>query len=265
MKNDQINVRTSPEDKETLKKASQKLEQETGEKHDTSKTIRESVRRVAEETPDLFFVNRPALRDLSINLESGRVMLQKIVDYCNEIGISVSIDKIESWFGTGGKSLMVANREAITETVISGLLIIQTEKYPGLKFNRSQIVLPDLTPLYETAEQLIFIPDVNYREVGLLWNCYNLDREGKVCIDITKVELVQNQYRAYAVTAEHKSRLARVRTLCRALNAFIADKDVPVENVVLKAITYFDQEAGRFEPSEQFVLYGLTPRLISEQ
>ena len=119
MKKNQLNIRVSPEDKETLAAATEKLEQQTGQRLDASKTIRESIRRVAEDKPDLFFANRPALRDLSINLESGRVQLQKIVDYCKEIGIAVTLNEIESWFGSGRKTLMVTNREAITESVTS--------------------------------------------------------------------------------------------------------------------------------------------------
>lgn len=261
MKTSRINLRASAEEADALKKASRNLEEETGEKHGKSDTIRESLRRVANDKPDLFFVNRQALRELSLNLEFGKGGLQAIVDCCNEIRIDIGIEEIQSWYGKGRKDFMVEQRNVIYETTVSKLLSLQETKYPDLQIIRENVKVPDLSRIFEAAGRLIEAPSIGFQEVGVIWHCYSINRSGQVVLNPEKVEIEKNRYRAYATTPEQRSKLSRVKALCRALDSFVSSKDVPIGNIVLRGICYWDQESGRFEPSENFVLYGLIPKL----
>jgi len=242
-----------------LEKAAKRLHKQTGEKQNTSKTIRTAVELAANQEPELFFCNRVALRQVDTNIEAGRAMLQTIIDQCQTIGVPVSIDEIQSWYGFGRSNLMVKNTEAIREMLMSKLFDVQRIKYPGLQFSRDNVLIPDLTELMEAAGKLIYIPEVAYREVGVCWNCYQV-ADGKVIILPEQTELIKNQFRAYATTPEQRAKLARAKTLCRALDAFVGDKDVQPEKLNIIGLCYFDPESGRYEPSDQYIKFGLTPK-----
>ena len=267
MKKDQLNIRISPEDKETLAAATEKLEQQTGQKLDASKTIRESIRRVAEEKPDLFFVNRPAIREIDRNIGSGLIKLQKVLDeFLAVAGKPITLDELQPLYGTGRKDYGVVDREGLKALVISRLVEGKRTSVGGIQLSeemlKSMIILPDLTALIDSASQLYDVPMVALRDV-FYWNAYEI-RDGKAVVITDMVEIIKGSFRASATTKAEKKKLTRVRAICRALDAFIADKDVPIEKINMTGICYYDYETGRFEPSEQYVLFGLTPRLIFE-
>jgi hypothetical protein len=229
----------------------------TGGKVNVSKVLFHSVKEYVSQEPELFFCNRNAIRQAELNIEAGREKLQAVIDRCRDIGVTVTMQQIQSWYGTGRASFMVASEEAIRETVISLLLEKQLVKYPGLQFTRDNVKVPDLEPLFDAAREIIYLPDVNYREVGVYWSSFSIS-EGRVNVIPEEVEKVKEQFRCYATTPEQREKLARIKALCRALDAFMKGKDVPYENIVLKGICHFDSETGRYEPSEQYIRFGLT-------
>jgi hypothetical protein len=256
-KDKRIDLKASAQDELLLQKAASKMMAETGGKVNVSKVLFHSVKEYVSQEPELFFCNRNAIRQAEQNIEAGREKLQAVIDQCRAIGVSVTIGQVQGWFGTGRGSFMVANEQAIRETVVSLLLEKQLDKYPGLQFTRDNVAVGDLEPLFETAREIIYLPDVNYREVGVYWSSYSIS-EGRVSVIPEEVEKVKEQFRCYATTTEQREKLARVKTLCRALDAFMKGKDVPYDNIALRGICYYDSETGRYEPSEQYIRFGLT-------
>jgi hypothetical protein len=247
-------IRVSAEDLALLKKAAKKLQAETGRKSLTSRVIINSVKEYAEAEPEVFFCNRVALRQVDTNIEAGRVMLQAILDQCLAIGVTVNLDEIQLWYGTG-RQFMVSNKEAIKEMIINRLFEKQKHLW-GLQFSRENILVPDLTDLIEAAGKLIHIPEINFREVGILWDCYSVT-VGQISVIPEQIEIVKSQFRAIASTPAERAKLNKVKTLCRALDAFIGS--VSPEKLNIPGVCYYDSESNRFEVSETFVKYGLIP------
>jgi len=256
-KTKRIDLRASEQDEKNILRAAEKLGTSK-----ISETIFNSVAEISNTEPELFLINRTAIRQLQANIEQGLKLLQDIVSQFLKIGISISIEEIQSFYGAGRLSFMIPNQEVIREMIISKLFVAQRDRYPGLQFQRDNIQVPDLTELLEIAGRLINVPEVANREVGIYWNCYEIV-EGKINIIPEQVEHFKNQFRAYASTPDQRAKLAKVKTLCRALDAFMSDKDIPPEKLNIPGVCFYDLESGRFEPSDQYVLYSLTKKNLT--
>ncbi len=258
MKTDQINIRASKADKALIEKAGKKLHNETGKKPMTSRVIMRSIESYVEHKPDLFFVNRQAIREIDNNIRVGQIMLQEFVNELSAClpGLVICIEDIEPLFGRSRLKLMVADHDRIRDFVIEKLFIKQQANYPGLKFTRDSIDLPDLTKVFLAADSLINIPEVQFREVGLFFGAYLIEG-GIVSVIPSKVEQIKDQYRCYAITPDEKQKLTKARALCETLSLFVTDEKFPPERLNIQGICFWDDEAGRFEPVERYVKYTL--------
>lgn len=256
MKTEQINLRTSLQDRALIKQASAKLH--PGQKHNASKTIRAAVEMAANQKPDLFFCNRSAIRDVDNNISAGQRLLQVLVDELMKAapGITVTITDISRWFGTSRSNLMVENAGAIREFVISELLEMQRGKYPGLQFTRENVIIPDLSEVFEAAAKMVLVPSVNWREIGLYWAAYTIT-EGTVTVIPDRVEEIKNAFRCYAETPEERQRLSKIRDLCETLKNFMKGETFNPGRLNIPDVCHYDHESGRFEPSELYVKFSL--------
>jgi hypothetical protein len=266
MKRERIAMRTSIDDEKLIQQAVQNLAEATGKKQSVSKAIRKGLTILADtpppsSKPELFFINRRALKDMDINIAEGLTILQSILDQLAKIGISASLEEIESWFGIGIKKIGVTNREKIKETVISKLFDNQKVKYQGLQFERANVQIPDLTELFEACNRVIFVREVEFKEVGLYWHCYELI-DGKVNTIPERVEKVKNKYRSYATTPHEKQKLQKARELCEILGKLKEGEVFPAEKLNLSGVAFWDAESGRFEPHWQYIIYGLQEALF---
>ena len=257
MKTDQINLRTSPEDRELIKQAAKKLQ--PGQKHNTSKTIRTAVELAANQVPDLFFINRAAIRHIDKNIVQGQINLQSFISEFQAVAGKLStLDEVQGLFGKGRYKFGVADHDAIKELVINKLVEGKSTEIGGLILSeamlKSLVVLPDLAAVFDSADRVFNVPMVLFQE-RFYWNCYAIT-EGKLIILPEEVEKIKNQYRCYAETAHERQKLAKVRKLCRVLDSFI-DGSISPEKLDIRNVCYFEPESGRFEPSECYVKYGL--------
>lgn len=264
MKNKRIDLRTSETDTLYLDRAEKNLEEQTGQKQNTSKTIRAAVQQLAENKPDLFFINRPALRDMDKNIEQGRARLQAVInEFLKVTGKYMTIAELQNCVSGLRRNFLAPNNEFVRELVITKLIEGKSSEIVGLQLNeaklRELVVIPDLSDLLAAVEQIMFLPMVNYQEV-FYWNCYSVT-DGKVIINPEEVEKVKDLFRCYADTPEHKKKLSLVRGLCEYLNKFLTDKSLSPEKLNIPGVCYYDAESKRFEPSEQYVKFGLTPTL----
>ena len=250
MKDNTINIRTSEEDQANLKQAAENLSILTDEKPSVSKAIRQGVKILAEQDPnkpELFHVNRKALRDLDVNLEAAQAKLQAIVDeYVKIINTPPTFDKIETWFGSNRSDFLVT-KKAILEGHIGSLIFEMCRvKYPGIHFDN--IDLPDLDPLYEVCNQLIFIPEVDGSEV-IYWQCYRIVKD-RVELIPDAVEAVRNTFRTWAISIDEKARLATVKKLCDLLNTIKLPNSTMLN---IAGFCAYDGEAGVYAPLEWYV------------
>jgi uncharacterized protein (DUF1778 family) len=250
MKDNTINIRTSEEDQANIKQAAENLSILTDEKPSVSKAIRQGVKILAEQDPtkpELFHVNRKALRDLDVNLEAAQAKLQAIVDeYVKIINTPPIIDKIETWFGSNRSDFLVT-KKAILEGHIGSLIFEMCRvKYPGVHFDN--IDMPDCDDLLEACNQLIFVPEVDGTEV-IYWQAYRIV-SGKVELIPDAVEAVRNTFRTWAITPEEKARLATVKKLCDLLSTI----KLPNPSMLnIAGFCAYDGEAGVYAPLEWYV------------
>lgn len=247
-----IDLLASVSDEQNLQKVAQKLGTTT-----LTKTIFQSVKQVANSSPDLFFCNRAALRETDLNIEQGKKLLQTLLNELEKVvpGLMVTIDEIRGWFSKG-RAMMVANSEAIREFVIDKLFESQNKRYPGLNFSRDNVDMPDLSGLMDAAGKLIEVPEINMKEWGVLWSCYQIS-ECNVKIIPAKVEQFKSQFRCYAETSEERARLAKVRVLCESLDNFIKGETIEPALLKITDVLYFDSEAFHYVPAEGFIKYNL--------
>lgn len=252
MKDNSINVRTNQEEQKILKQAADNLSKLTNEKPSLSKAIRAGVKILADQdpnTPELIYVNRKALRDLQANLEYGLKVIQSICEeYYKLMGLSLTMDEIEVWFGQYNRNFLVPDNEKIRENIIHRLYLQQKDRYPGLQFNYDNVILPDLEQLFERCGQLIFIPTIEGREM-MFWRCYQIV-SGKVELIPAEVKKVQDAWRVYAEGPEEKQRLSTVRKLVDILNTI---KISTPEQISVPGIATYDPEAGIYVPLHSYV------------
>ena len=258
MKNKSLELRTSESDITSLTIATKNLERMTGKKQNASKTVRAAVKMAADNKPDLFFVNRVAIRQVDANIEQGKMMLQRLFDALAPSlpDIEVSISDIAAWFGRSRLNFMVADHESIRQFVIDKLFRLQRNRYPGLQFNRENVQIPDLSEIFATADKLIDITEIQLMEVGVYWQCYEV-ASNKITVLQDKVEQVKNRFRCYATTPEEKRKLSKVRVLCDQLSAFVKGDGINPERLSIPGLCHWDAESARFEPSEQYIKFSL--------
>ena len=265
-KTGQRNLKTSLADEELIAKAKKNLEEISGKKVTVSKAIYSGLEQLANQTPpsakpELFFINRKALKDIDINIAEGLTILQTIIDQFAKIGISADLEEVETWFGSGSNKRGVTNREKIREAVITKLFEIQKKKYDGLQFERANVEVPDLTALFEECGKVIYIHEIQLDEVGLFWHCYQI-ADGKVIIIPEIVETVKNKYRAYAKSPHEKMKLQKARELCDLLGKLRENEVFPPEKLNLAGVAYWDAESNRYEPHPQYIIFGMQETLF---
>lgn len=247
---------TSEEDKVNLKQAAENLSILTDEKSSLSKAIREGVKLLAETDPakpELFYVNRQALRDLELNLSYGQKHLQLIIDeYKKAIGSYPTIEEIPGWFGAYRSNYLVTNTELIREGIVLKIYNEERTKCQklglNLQFTTDNVALPDLDPLFEVCGQLIFIHEINNMEI-MLWQCYHIE-SGKVEIIPEALEIVKNSWRVYAVTLEEKARLAVIRKIAALMDTI---KLTNPAQMIISGFVAWDDEAGVYTAVESYV------------
>jgi hypothetical protein len=212
------------------------------------------------ERPELFFINRSAIRQIEQNIVQGQTNLQSFISEFQSVTEKpINFYEAQGLFGTGRTKFGVADHDAIKELVINKLVEGKSTSVGGLLLSesilKSLVVLPDLNPLFEIADNVFNIPELVYQE-RFYWNCYQIT-DGKVIIIQEQIEQIKNQFRCYAETLEERQKLAKVRNLCRTLDSFLTDTKISPEKLNIKEVCYFDAESNRFEPSEYYVKYGL--------
>jgi hypothetical protein len=252
MKENTVNIRTSEEDKENLKQAAENLSILNDEKPSISKAIREGVKLLAEQDPikpELFYVNRRALRDLEANLDYGMKHLQAIYDeYLKAIGTPPTMEEIQGWFGENKSNFLVANAALIRESIVQKECVKHRTEVPWLQFDPDKIILPDLDPLHEVCGELIFIPEIEHRE-KMYWQCYRIVKD-KIELIPEAIEAVKNQWRVYAITPDEKARLAGIRKLCILMDTIRLSNPAQLN---IPGFAVYDNEAGVFTPTESYI------------
>lgn len=251
MKDEQINLRTSAQDKELLKKAGEKL----GTK-EVSKTILQSVKQVAEKIE--YKVDREGIRQTEQNINYGLIHLQKFEDaFKNATGEMLTLPELQTILeGVGKLGSQLILQEAIGETVKTKLHDQQCKQNPAYEFPRDQIKTGDLTDLFEIAGKLNFIPEIKMYAIGILWDCYDIS-EGKVSINQENVEKRTDIYRFTASTPAELQKLKVVMEICQALDNALKDPEIDPTRIF--SLVYYDAEAKRFSPTGSYIKYNSTP------
>lgn len=257
MKTKTAMLRVSDEDEILLEKAAKKFQAQTGKKGMTSRTILHSVKEFANSEPEMFFCNRPAIEQVEKNVEYGREHLQNVLDQYLKVieGETLTISELQSFFGASRINYQVTLKEAIETNIRSKKGAKMRKANPDLMFSDDQIKMPDLTELFEAAGKIIYSPLVNWNEI-FYWNAYQVI-DNKITVINEAVEQAKNHFRAYAQTSEEIEKLRKVRKICLMLNELLIHNLSSPDKLNLPGVAYFDGISGRFEPSEQFVKFGI--------
>jgi len=254
MKNQRIEIRTSPEDEKLLKQAGEKLQTETGKKPIKSRTILAAVKQFATSEPELFFCNRIAIEETEKHIEYGCKLLQNVVTEFQVVtNYSLTFEQLKTVLkGINAMGSLVILKEAIEQMVTSLIYTEQQKKYPDLNFSPDQVKIPDLSSILGIAAQNNF-PWIQNHDIGIFWHVYEIS-EGKIIVNPVELEKICERYRIYAATSEERAKLAEVKKLCRVLDNFIKNVSSPVV-LTIPGLCYFDRLTGRFEPSEHYIKY----------
>lgn len=189
--------------------------------------------------PELFYVNRKALRELEVNLEYGKTHLQKIIDEFQIVsGTIPTMEEVASWFGSHKNDFLVANEGSIEKSV---------SKYISGPAGKDQ-TKPDLKDLFNTCHQLIYIQPVDSKEM-VHWNVYRIV-SGNIELIQEEAEAIKNTFRIHAISKEEVERLTEVRRLCAIMNSL---KLINKAKISVPGIVFFDDESGSFTPHEDYI------------
>jgi predicted nucleic acid-binding protein len=189
--------------------------------------------------PELFYINRRALRELEANLDYGKTHLQKIIDEFQIVsGTIPTMEEVASWFGTHKNDFLVANESSIEKSVLN-----YATNVAGEDQTRS-----DLKELFSASHQLIFIQTVDSKEM-ICWDVYRI-ASGDIELIREEAEAIKNTFRIYAITKEEVERLAEVRRLCAIMNSL---KLINKAKISVPGIVFFDDESGSFTPHENYI------------
>jgi hypothetical protein len=254
-KTKRIDLRASDADQEILRAAAAKL----GAKN-LSKTILTSVENFINAELETFFVNRPALKQCDLNIEKGRAGLQLFIDVFYEAcGKLLTLTEAQSLFSMSVKRWGVADKNAIKELVITKLLEGKSTVIGGIELSetklRELVILPNLEPLFEASDAVFNVPWVNYKE-QFYWHAYQI-QDNQVSIIPGEVEKVKAQFRCTAETPHQLQKLAKAKKLCQDLNAILDGEVFSPTKLEIPGLCYYDSESKKYEPSENYVLYGL--------
>jgi len=199
--------------------------------------------------PDLFYVNRNALRALEGNLLYGLSHIQAIIDeYFVVVGEFPIMEEVESWFGKGRSDFLVPNKEVIRAEILDKLIDKHREQYPTMLVDVERIILPPLDKLFELCGQIIFVPAIEFKE-AFYFQCYSII-VGKVELLPFEVELTKNSWRQTAITAEEKERLQQVRKICELMGTL---KIMNHSRFDVPGLLFWDSESGVYSAREDYV------------
>jgi hypothetical protein len=186
--------------------------------------------------PELFYVNRKALRELEVNNEYGKTHLQKIIDEFQIVsGTIPTMEEVASWFGTHKNDFLVANESSIEENV---------SKY----ISGEDQTKPDLKDLFNVCHQLIYTQTVDSKEM-ICWHAYRIV-SGNIELIREEAEAIKNTFRIYAITPEEVERLTEVRRLCSIMNSL---KLINKAKISVPGIVFYDDETGTFTAHENYI------------
>jgi hypothetical protein len=252
-----IDLKAKPQDEQNLRKAAEKLGTTK-----VSKVIFDSVKQVANQEPEVFFCNRVGIRQTDENIIYGQLHLNKFCDEFKAVtGSLLSFDELQTLFENIGKlgSETIIQRD-IRELVKLKLYQRLVENHPDMTVSMDNVPTKDLGNLYDIAEKLDQIPEVENRFAGIFWNAYQMGNENKIVVIQEEVERLKNTYRKSADSQIEKKKLAKVKELCSVLNSFLDDPEVIPENLI--SVFYFDPESKRFEPTGNFIKNSLRPNIL---
>src|SRR5665647_3355616 len=256
MKNQRIEIRTSPEDERLLQKAAEKLEKETGRKAMKSRAILAAVKEYAKPDPVLIYENQKTLNEIQENIEYSLVHLQKIVDEYFEIANEVpTIEELQSLFGASKRDFLVCDNEALKEQIINKLYNQLQKKHDDLVFKREHVPVPDFDRLVAACAELINAPGVNIYEV-FYWQCF-LIQNSKVIQLIDQVQKIKSSYRSFAETADEIKRLNDVKNLCDLLNTVFLNNVTSPLKLELPGLVNYNPILKIMVPGDVYVKYQL--------
>ena len=265
MKDEQINLKISAEEKTLLRKAARNLNFETGRKENVSEAVRHAVKKYAEidlTKPECFFIDRESIRRLDQIVNYGLIYLQKFIDEFKAVnGQTLTLTELETTLeGLGKLGSKQILESAIREMVLQKSYQALKAKHPDLKIEYSSVPDQDLTALFEAAGELDLIPElrIGTRPV-IFWQCYSLNG-GKISIIPEALEKLKNNHRFYASTPPELQKLQKVKALCQVLNEIMEDPEVLADKIF--TLVYFDQEAARWSPSGAYIKYNLQPQIL---
>ena len=255
VKSNRIHLRTSQEDEDMLKKASEKLG--TGKK---SSTIRKSLETVAD--MELIIIDRESISQLDKLSEYARATLQDFIDeFASLTNCELTLQELEKIFeGTGKLGSRAILEKAIKQMVKTKLFEQLRQKYPDMTITTDNIPEKDLTTLFTIAAKMDHTPTVKLgAPVTIYWGIYELT-DGKITVNDEQLEKIKSFYRHFAEGPEELKKLQKVKKLCAALNAIMEDKTVSPEGIY--SLVYYDREAAMFAPTGAWVKYNDMPNII---
>lgn len=248
VKSNRIHLRTSQEDEDMLKKASEKLGTEK-----KSSTIRKSLETVAE--MELIIIDRESISQMDKLSEYARATLQDFInEFFNLTGCNLTLQELEKIFeGTGKLGSRALVQKAIKQMVSNKLLEQLNKKYNGdIVVNEDNLPQKDLTTLFTIADKLDHTPTVRLgAPVTIYWGIYELT-DGKITINDQRLEASKAQYRKYAQGPEQIEKLNKVKKLCQALNDICKDRDITPDQGIF-SLVFFDKQAARWMPSGSWI------------
>lgn len=268
MKDEQVHLKISHEEKSLLRKAARNLNVENGKKENVSAAIRHSIKKYAEldlTRPECYFIDRPAIKAIDRNVNFALIHLQKFCDEWKTVtGQNCTLEELQVMLaGIGSLGSQATIQNAITEAVTIKLHEQHCKRHPEYEFPIDQIKTGNLTTLFAIADTLnskIPMPRIEMNS-SIYWSCYSCT--GNILSIILKeVEKLKDAHRSYASTPAELKRLAMVKKICLALNEALTDDDAKENPLKLLSAAYYDPESAKYEVTGAFVVYPLAPRMF---
>ncbi len=264
MKDTQVNFRVSDEEKNLLMEAAESFEAATGKRPSQSKVILHAVEQLANAKPELYFVNREAIKQLDAISEFCQVHLQNFADeFFNVTGLQITFDQLQYCFAHTGKlGSKNLTEEAIRQTVHDALFtdIASKLQNTGFVVTNENVPVKDLSGLFDIASKMENCPTLQIGSpVTIFWGTFDLT-DGKISVIDSEVERLKEPYRFYATTPDELKKLAKIKKLCQVLNELCEDKNLVPEQIF--RLVFWDREAARFSPTGAYIMYQIEPPQI---
>lgn len=263
MKTKSTRIRTSEADEKMLKQAGAKLEAETGRKPMKSRVILTALEKYANDNPVCYYSNDTAISETKKNIEFGKVAIQKFYDQYFEVTeMRLTFDELQTVLAGVGKMHGIAIlTEAIESMTLRKKYAEYCETNPAFSFPMESMNKINVSGLIDLAAGF-YCPDVQYRFVGLQWQCYGLE-DSFIFVIPEQVEKLFTQYRSYATSPIEHEKLAVVQELCSVLNKFLKYSDVSEpRNFNIPFVAEFNPFTDTYQPHEQFIKYTLNRRIL---